>query len=103
MTRSNKHNFSDKDLEGKSNEGKCRFEKRGFGTMVTTYLHFITKFLGGRNIEVYSKHCQAYEIEDFVKILNGFKLITVFAKCSTLDILNTPMEVYWFKQIFESK
>ena len=75
-------------------KGKCRFEKRGFGTMVATHLHFITKFLGGRNIEVYSKHCQTYEIEHFVKILNGFKSITVFAKCPALDILNTPMEVY---------
>ena len=34
----------------------------------------------------YSKPCQSSKIERFVKIVNGFKPLTIFARCSVLDV-----------------
>ena len=36
--------------------------------------------------EVYSEPCQISKIKLFVKIVNGFQQLTIFAKSSTLDV-----------------
>ena len=36
--------------------------------------------------EAYSQPCQTSEMERFVKIVNNFQLLTIFAKHSILDI-----------------
>ena len=35
----------------------------------------------------YSEVCQTYNMERFVKIVNGWKLLTIFAKRFILDVL----------------
>ena len=37
--------------------------------------------------EVYSELCQTYKMELFAKIVNGFQLLTIFAKNAILDVL----------------
>ena len=36
--------------------------------------------------EAYSEHCQTFKMERFEKIVEGFELLTVFAKRSILDV-----------------
>ena len=36
--------------------------------------------------DVYSQPCQTSKMENFVKIVNGYKPLTIFAKPSILDV-----------------
>ena len=36
--------------------------------------------------EAYSDHCQTFKVERFAKIVNDWKALTIFAKCSILDL-----------------
>ena len=36
--------------------------------------------------EAYSEQCQTSKMEDFEKIVEGFELLTIFAKCSILNV-----------------
>ena len=54
------------------------------------YLHVI-------NSEAYLEHCQTSKIEYFAKIVNGRKLLSVFAKLFILDfdkVLNAPLKLF---------
>ena len=37
-------------------------------------------------LETYSNHCQISKIGCFEKVVDGFELLTIFAKCSNLDV-----------------
>ena len=39
------------------------------------------------NSEAYSEPCQTSKMEGFTKIVNGFSVLTISAKCFTLDVL----------------
>ena len=40
----------------------------------------------GSNSEVYSEPCQTSKMESFAKILSNYKLLSIFAKYSILDV-----------------
>ena len=41
---------------------------------------------GGLKVETHSEPCQSLKISLFAKMVNGFQLLSVFAKCSVLDV-----------------
>ena len=47
-------------------------------------------FLYGDSTEAYTKPGQTSKIERFLKIVNGFQPLTIFAKCSFLDVQQGP-------------
>ena len=49
--------------------------------------YLITGSLSDASItEAYSEHCQTSRMERFMKIVNGQKPLTIFAKCSILNV-----------------
>ena len=60
-------------------------------------MYFKIKFM--IESEAYSDFCQTSKMESFVKIVNGYKKITIFNRNSVLEILtdrilNMPLRIY---------
>lgn len=50
------------------------------------------------NSEIYSETCQTGAIELFEEIVNVWKLWTIFAKSSNLDVMNITLKIRFFIQ-----
>ena len=55
-----------------------------FMSVTALILELMKKFV--YKAKAYSGPCQAYKMEHFAKIVNGFKLLTIFAKNSILEV-----------------
>ena len=63
-------------------------------SFISSWRHQVSKRYKQKHwSEAYLNSCQTFKIKHFVNINNNFQLLTIFAKCSILDVWHDPQYV----------